>query len=48
MLCQREEGDGEGMGGKKGGGVVKRAVVFEQGTSKDRDSLPWTKSQHFK
>jgi hypothetical protein len=32
--------------GQWGGRKARRAVGFEQGTSKDGDVLPWTKSRH--
>jgi hypothetical protein len=35
-----------GREGKQREGSQNGTVDFEQGTSKDGDSLPWTKSQH--
>jgi hypothetical protein len=40
MLAGRGHREGE----NEGEGVHNGAVGFEQGTSTDRDSLPWTKS----
>jgi hypothetical protein len=42
-MCGQKGGKGNG-GARQGG--KKRAVVSEHGTSKDRSSLPHTKSHH--
>jgi hypothetical protein len=42
------ETDGGGKGNRVRGGSQSGAVGFDQGTSKDQDSPPWTKSQHSK
>jgi hypothetical protein len=44
MLAGRWHGEG----GNEGEKVQNRVVGFEQGTDKDGDLRPWTKSQFFK
>ncbi len=41
-------GRGHGEGGNEGEKVQNRVVGCEQGTDKDGDLPPWTKSQFFK
>jgi hypothetical protein len=41
-------GRGQGKGRQQGEGVSIGAAGFEQGTSKDGDSKPYTKSLHSK